>query len=575
MNMTNSANRCPFSGTLQSPESSVAPHAAQMRFDALLESTHDAVIAINRNGLILFWNHAASNLFGYSSDEAVGTSVEIIIPDKYVEAHRTGMERVLGGGERHVIGNTAELTGKRKDGSTFPIELSLSTWSAGGDMYFAGIIRDISQRKEHERVIIESERRFRSLNETASDAIVSANHTGNIVSWNAAAHRIFGYSAEEVLNKPLEIIIPAKYREGHKHGLQRVAEGGDQHVIGHTVELEGLHKDGYSFPIELSLSCWSTEQGMHFCGIIRDITERKKSERALQKSKEKLTRQTDKLKKANTQIHQKTVELQNLSQKLAKYLSHQVYNSIFEGEREVRIESYRKQLTVFFSDIQGFTELSDKVEAEVLTQVLNSYLNEMSLIANEHGGTIDKFIGDAIMIFFGDPESRGTKEDALACVQMAMDMRNRLDQLQKHWETLGNNKPMQVRMGINTSYCTVGNLGSEERMDYTIVGSEVNLAHRLESHADTNQILISQSTQLLIKDEIACTSKQEIQVKGFSEPVLTYQVLGTKESIAQDARTITQELEGFALDIDPALLENENKTMVREILERALALVKT
>jgi class 3 adenylate cyclase len=199
----------------------------------------------------------------------------------------------------------------------------------------------------------------------------------------------------------------------------------------------------------------------------------------------------------------------------------------------------------------------------------------MSLIANEHGGTIDKFIGDAIMIFFGDPESRGTKEDALACVQMAMDMRNRLDQLQKHWETLGINKPLQVRMGINTGYCTVGNFGSEERMDYTIVGSEVNLAHRLESHTDTNQILISQSTQLLIKDEIACTSKQEIQVKGFSEPVLTYQVLGTKESIAQDARTITQELEGFALDIDPALLENENKTMVREILERALALVKT
>jgi PAS domain S-box-containing protein len=408
-----------------------------MRFDTLLESTHDAVMAINRSGLIMFWNHAASALFGFSSDEALGSSIEIIIPEEYVEAHRAGMERVSTGGERHVIGNTAELTGKRKDGSVFPIELSLSTWNMGGNMYFAGIIRDISQRKEHERVILESERRFRSLTETASDAIVSANGTGNIVSWNAAAHRIFGYGEEEVLNKPLEMIIPAKYREGHKHGLRRVAEGGDQHVIGHTVELEGLHKDGYTFPIELSLSCWNTDHGMHFCGIIRDITERKKNERALRKSKEKLTRQADKLKKANTQIRNKTVELQNLSQKLAKYLSHQVYNSIFEGEREVKIESYRKPLTVFFSDIQGFTELSDRVEAEVLTQVLNSYLNEMSLIANEHGGTIDKFIGDAIMIFFGDPESRGPREDARACVHMAMDMRNRVGQLQQRWKSLG------------------------------------------------------------------------------------------------------------------------------------------
>jgi class 3 adenylate cyclase len=92
--------------------------------------------------------------------------------------------------------------------------------------------------------------------------------------------------------------------------------------------------------------------------------------------------------------------------KLAKYLSPQVYDSIFSGEKDVKIESYRKKLTVFFSDIKDFTKTTDSMESEALTGLLNEYLNEMSKIALEYGGTIDKYIGDAIMIFFGDPESR-------------------------------------------------------------------------------------------------------------------------------------------------------------------------
>jgi class 3 adenylate cyclase len=168
-----------------------------------------------------------------------------------------------------------------------------------------------------------------------------------------------------------------------------------------------LRKDGTVFPIELSLSKWTASDGVNFCGIIRDITSRKAQEEALKKSQEVLEQKAKKLKEANYQIKMKSEQLQGLSQKLAKYLSKQVYHSIFEGEMDVKIESYRKKLTVFFSDIQGFTELSDRIESEVLTNILNSYLNEMSKIAHDHGGTIDKFIGDAIMIFFGDPESEG------------------------------------------------------------------------------------------------------------------------------------------------------------------------
>ena len=108
--------------------------------------------------------------------------------------------------------------------------------------------------------------------------------------------------------------------------------------------------------------------------------------------------------------------LESLSGKLSKYLSPQIYRSIFSGEKNVEVASQRKKLTIFFSDIAGFTETTDLLESEELTSLLNQYLREMSSIALEHGATIDKFIGDAMMLFFGDPETRGAREDATACV---------------------------------------------------------------------------------------------------------------------------------------------------------------
>ena len=226
---------------------------------------------------------------------------------------------------------------------------------------------------------------------------------------------------------------------------------------------------------------------MFYSGIIRDITERKQSELKLQSQKKKLARRAKSLEKLNDEVKSKNEQLQALSNKLAKYLSRQVYTNIFEGKKDVKIESYRKKLTIFFSDIQGFTELTDRVESEVLTSALNKYLNEMSKIALEHGGTIDKYIGDAIMIFFGDPESLGEKEDAIACLKMAISMKKKLSKMRREWDVLGISSPLRVRMGINTGFCTVGNFGSDERLDYTIVGGSVNLASRLESAAGVDE----------------------------------------------------------------------------------------
>ena len=211
-----------------------------------------------------------------------------------------------------------------------------------------------------------------------------------------------------------------------------------------------------------------------------------------------------KVEERTRQLERKNIELEGLSTKLAKYLSPQVYASIFTGKQEVKLASQRKKLTVFFSDIAGFTETTDAMESEDLTQLLNQYLTEMSRVASSMAATIDKYIGDAIMIFFGDPESRGVEADALACVEMAIAMQERIQELSAVWRDAGIERATGCRIGIHTGYCTVGNFGSEDRMDYTIVGGAVNLASRLEHEAPPGGILISYETYAQVKDEVRC-----------------------------------------------------------------------
>jgi len=155
-------------------------------------------------------------------------------------------------------------------------------------------------------------------------------------------------------------------------------------------------------------------------------------------------------------IEKKIQRLETFATRLAKYLSPQVYQSIFSDSDEERSPYARKNLTVFLSDIIQFTDLSDTLEPERLATVINSYLSEMSSIAIECGGTIDKFIGDAILVFFGDPETAGETEDALRCIDMALRMQRRSEELQKYWQRQGVSRSFHVRMGVTTGYCTVG-----------------------------------------------------------------------------------------------------------------------
>lgn len=236
--------------------------------------------------------------------------------------------------------------------------------------------------------------------------------------------------------------------------------------------------------------------------------------------------------------------LLSLSQKLSRYLAPQVYQSLFEGSQQAEIHTKRKKLTVFFSDIKDFTESTARWQPEEITRLLNGYFSEMTRIAADYGGTVDKFIGDAMVIFFGDPHSLGVREDALQCVKMAMAMQQRMGNLQALWRDMGS-QTFRIRIGINTGFCDVGNFGSELRMEYTIIGSEVNLAARLEQSAEAGRILISDETYALVRDEIDVEPGVAIQAKGFANPIHAHAVRGLTASGGGAQLTLQRELQNL------------------------------
>jgi adenylate cyclase len=258
--------------------------------------------------------------------------------------------------------------------------------------------------------------------------------------------------------------------------------------------------------------------------------------------------------------------LAGISAKLARYLSPQIYASIFSGERDVTIQTERKKLTIFFSDIKDFTATTERLQPEELTRLLNEYLTEMSAIALEHGGTIDKFIGDAMVVFFGDPTTLGVQEDAKAAVRMAVEMQARLRELNVDWRARGIEIPFRARIGINTGYVNVGNFGSNDRMDYTIIGGEANLAARLETSAEPGGIVMSYETYALVRDIVTAHEQPPMRVKGISRDVIPYVVDGLIEAAGRPSTVIDFHVPGLDVRLDPARVSPEDAERIRTLL---------
>jgi class 3 adenylate cyclase len=218
-------------------------------------------------------------------------------------------------------------------------------------------------------------------------------------------------------------------------------------------------------------------------------------------------------------------KLENLNRHYSSYLSPQLVEGIRTGCINALVSTHRKKITVFFSDIEGFTEISDLLSPEDMTFALNYYFDTMSHIVITHRGTLDKYIGDAVMVFFGDPESQGLKEDAIACISMGLEMLRAIPQVEAAWKEHGIQKSLRIRIGIATGFCTVGNFGSSSQLTYTILGTTVNLASRIESTGVAGSVVVSEETEYLVRDRFCCIPRTPLTIKGVSHPVNSWEII--------------------------------------------------
>lgn len=267
-----------------------------------------------------------------------------------------------------------------------------------------------------------------------------------------------------------------------------------------------------------------------------------------------------------------------LTQNMRRYLSPQLYARIAGGEVSATSQqNRRRRITVFFSDIVGFTDMTDTVEPEVLSTVLNRYLEAMVEIATRWGATIDKFIGDAVMVFFGDEDDADPADGAWRCARMALEMQADVGRLLEA-VSLGADRRLLTRMGINTGVCTVGNFGSvRHRVSYTAIGGAVNIASRLEGAAPPGGILISGSTHALIADRVRAIPRGPLKLKGVAHPVEAWELLGlhSGEPVGSALRPTPEG--GFTLaplELVPGLTTPIEREELAATLRQALALLE-
>ena len=529
-------------------EVQIAEQERQIR--EILEYCPAGVIVVDEDGRLLFHNWRLRELLGYEKHELELFPTKDFWADldhrqRVVESLRTRGGQLL----------NEEVIWKTKRGELLNMLMSyVQVAYHGGHVGFSGAKRiawvyDITPLRRAEEARVRSEQRLAEAIESISEGFACYDAEDRLVVCNSCYREILypGHDVDMKAGSTFESIV----RQAAERGYIKDAEG---RVDEWVAERLRQHRNPGEPQIQrrahgrwVMVSERRTADG-GAVAVYSDISE---------------------LKQREQDLTEKSTALAALSSKLAKYLAPQVYDSIFTGQQDVKIASKRKKLTVCFSDIVDFTEITDKMESEDLTQLLNHYLTEMSKIALTHGATIDKYVGDAIVMFFGDPESRGVKEDAVACVRMALAMQERAQELAGQWRDSGIETPLRCRIGIHTGYCTVGNFGSEDRMDYTMVGSTVNLASRLEHEAPPGGVLISFETCAHVKDEIQCEERGRIQVKGIAQPVATYRVVGVKNAALGNG-PIRAETPHLRLEITPEAMSGDERQRAAAALRQAL-----
>ena len=258
----------------------VAPKAEWLR--AVVETAVDGVILIDAQGSVLMFNPACEKLFQYTADEVIGQNVKVLMPALYRDSHDGYLGNYHRTGERKIIGIGREVLGRRKDGSTFPMHISVGeTKQDEGSSIFVGILHDLTERERVEGILRESAAQLRAVVDTAVDGVILIDADGRILKFNPACEKLFRYQADEVIGANVKMLMPEPYRSGHDGYIRNFVTTGEKKIIGIGREVIGRRKDGSTFPMDLSVGEAKQDGSSIFVGVIHDLTDRKRTEAQL------------------------------------------------------------------------------------------------------------------------------------------------------------------------------------------------------------------------------------------------------------------------------------------------------
>ena len=258
-----------------------AAQASAIELKAVLDTAVHGIVVIDRRGSILEYSASCETIFGWPAAEALGRNVSMLMPPPYREEHDGYLERYQRTGERRIIGIGREVRGLRKDGSVFPMDLSVGETELDGEPIFVGVIRDITEAKRAEQALRDSEARLRAVIDTAVDGVIMIDAAGVVQTFNRSCERLFGWQAEEVRGRNVAMLMPSPDRERHDEYMARYRQTGERRIVGTGREVQGLRKDGVLFPCELSVAELRLGGVQSFIGVVRDLTERKRIEQEL------------------------------------------------------------------------------------------------------------------------------------------------------------------------------------------------------------------------------------------------------------------------------------------------------
>jgi PAS domain S-box-containing protein len=269
--------------------------SSQEMLRSVVETVVDGIVTIDARGRIQSFNPAAERIFGYAADEVIGRNVSLLMPEPYRSRHDGYLRNYLASGETHIIGMGREVVGRRKDRSTFSMELTVSEFRLGEEPYFTGVVRDVTGRRQLEeelrsrlQEVADAEERIRSVVDNVVDGIITIDEQAVIHTFNPAAERIFGCTRDEAIGRNVKMLMPEPDRGRHDDYVADYLTTGHAKIIGTGREVVGRRKDGALFPMELAISEFRIGTARYFTGIVRDITERKRLQNELHQKLEQL-----------------------------------------------------------------------------------------------------------------------------------------------------------------------------------------------------------------------------------------------------------------------------------------------